>query len=555
MDRRSFIALAGGAGVAGGLAAVSGAAFLRWQELAPTVHYPGRAEGHYLRDLQRDLQRGGERAGKGLPAPSAVIETDVAILGSGIAGLSAAWKLKKLGHAGMLMIDGPQPFGNAAGGSFGDLAYPTGGHYLPLPSPESVHVREILFDLGIIQRDPLADKPTYDERYVLHGPEERLLYQGSWQEGFIPTHGVGAEELAEHARFFAEVERLRHLHGSDGKRVFVFPTVHSSRDPAFDALDTITLKDWLDQNGYRSPTLHWYLNYCCRDDYGTRYDKVSAWAGLHYYCSRWGQAANAGNGAWLTWPGGMQPVADALAAASGVQRRPGTVVSLKRIKDGAREGVEALCFSLVDGVAQTYLVRARKAICAMPVYVAARVVEGMRALGFDAAKHTPSYAPWMVANFLMKDFPRELPEAPLSWDNVVYQEPGLGYVVSTHQDIRAAPPAKTVFSAYVALSDRTPDAARKWMQSASASELVALASADLKAAYGWRFAACVERVDITLRGHAMAAPLPGFRSNAGLQALRELDGPIVFAHGDLSGFSVFEEAAWWGCQAALKVVR
>jgi hypothetical protein len=535
MERRSFL----GAAAVAGVSALAGAAgFQRWQEIPPTLHYPGRDEGHYLRDK------------KNLPAPTSVIETDVVILGSGIGGLAAAWKLNKAGHRGALMIDGPQPYGNAAGGHFGDLAFPTGGHYLPLPSPESVHVREILFDLGIIQRDPFAEKPYYDERYVLHGPEERLLYQGVWQDGFIPTAGVPAAELAEHRRFFAEVERLRQLRGSDGKRVFVFPTIESSRDPQFDALDQITLAQWLTNNGYRSPTLHWYLNYCCRDDYGTRYDKVSAWAGLHYYCSRWGQAANAGNGAWLTWPGGMAPVAEAMAKASGIARRAGTAVSLRTVAGG----VEALCFTLEAGVPRTFIVKARKAICAMPLYVAARVVESIGEIGFDAKQHTPTYAPWMVANFLMKAFPAELPASPLAWDNVVYQEPGLGYVVSTHQDIRVTPPAKTVFSAYVALSDRTPDAARKWMQAASADELVALASVDLKSAYGWKFAACVERVDITLRGHAMAAPLPGFRSNAGLKALREADGPILFAHADLSGFSVFEEAAWWGCKAAEKAL-
>jgi hypothetical protein len=212
MDRRSFLSVAG----AGGLALAGAGGVKAWQEITPRVNYPGRAEGHYLRE------RGS------LPAPSGMVEADVVILGSGIAGLTAAWKLNREGHRGALMIDGPQPYGNAAGGHFGELAYPTGGHYLPLPSPESRHVREILFDLGIIERDPFAEKPHYDERCVLHGPEERLLFNGAWQDGFIPTEGVGPDELAQHQRFFAEVERLRALRGADGKRIFVFPTMASS---------------------------------------------------------------------------------------------------------------------------------------------------------------------------------------------------------------------------------------------------------------------------------------------------------------------------------------
>ena len=165
MLRRSFLVWAG-AGAAGGLvAAGSVAGFQRWQEITPTLHYPGRDEGHFLRDLRN----------KPLPPPSQVLQTDIAILGSGIAGLTAAWKLKKLGKTDMLMVDGPQPHGNAAGGAFGEFEYPTGAHYLPLPSPESVHVREILADLGIIQKDPMGEKPYYDERFILHAPEELSL--------------------------------------------------------------------------------------------------------------------------------------------------------------------------------------------------------------------------------------------------------------------------------------------------------------------------------------------------------------------------------------------
>lgn len=61
-------------------------------------------------------------------------------------------------------------------------------------------------------------------------------------------------------------------------------------------------------------------------------------------------------------------------------------------------------------------------------------------------------------------------------------------------------------------------------------------------------------VEITVRGHAMATPDVGFLSRPGLLALREADGPVVFAHADLSGLSLFEEASYWGMRAARRVL-
>lgn len=537
MERRSFLISAAGAG--GGLAsmAITGGLYWHWQEMPVNLHYPGRDEGHFLRDLAK----------KGtLPPVQRELETEVVILGSGAAALTAAWKLAQRGKKDVLMLQGPQRFGNAAGAVLDGYACPTGAHYLPLPSPESIHIREMLYELGIILRDPYAEAPYYDERCVLHGPEERLLVNGEWQDGFLPTSDVPEWELAEHKRFFSYVERMRAQRGRDGRRVFVFPTVHSSQDPEWDALDKITLKQWLDKEGYRAPSLHWYLNYCCRDDYGRRYDEISAWAGLHYYCSRWGKAANASDGAWLTWPGGLAPLVEGLRSKAGIEPMPGTAYRLQ--ENGGK--VEVLAFTLHQGQVQTMRIRARKAICAMPLYVAARIMPEIGRLGFDLKRDVPQYAPWLVANFLLKDFPQELPHVPLSWDNVVYSEPGLGYVVSTHQEIRVRPPPKTVFTSYLALSHMEINAARKWVNQASAKEVLELVAADLRSAYGRKLAPCVERVEVTVRGHAMAAPVPGFRSNRGLQALREVDGNILFAHADLSGFSVFEEAAWWGARAA-----
>ena len=34
------------------------------------------------------------------------------------------------------------------------------------------------------------------------------------------------------------------------------------------ALDAISFAAWLDREGLHAPALRWYLDYCCRDDYG-----------------------------------------------------------------------------------------------------------------------------------------------------------------------------------------------------------------------------------------------------------------------------------------------
>jgi hypothetical protein len=82
-------------------------------------------------------------------------------------------------------------------------------------------------------------------------------------------------------------------------------------------------------------------------------------------------------------------------------------------------------------------------------------------------------------------------------------------------------------------------------------ELLELAAVDLKQAYGalelWRR---TRAVDITVRGHGMAIPGCGSLANPGLAALQAADGRLLFAHADLSGYSVFEEASWWGERAA-----
>lgn len=79
MDRRTFL-------VASAAASLAACGRTGWIETTPRVDYPGMREGHALRDHAA------------LPAPSGTIDTDVAILGAGAAGLSCAWQLARAGH-------------------------------------------------------------------------------------------------------------------------------------------------------------------------------------------------------------------------------------------------------------------------------------------------------------------------------------------------------------------------------------------------------------------------------------------------------------------------
>ena len=537
MKRRSFLLGAGAAG----LTAVSAAGFWRWQEIAPRLVYPGRAIGHRLRDLKPS----------DWPAPSAEITTDVAIVGSGVAGLTTAWRLAREGHTRFVLLRGPEPHGNAASGlaTVGGegLRYPTGAHYLPLPSMESTHVRTMLADFGVLQDGAATTTPTYDERVVVHAPDERLFRDGRWQEGLVPAGEGSATD-----RFFRDIDRLRDARGADGRKVFAIPVALASTDPQWTALDAMTFSAWLSREGHTDPALLWYLDYCCRDDYGADASAISAWSGLHYFAARNGQARNADRGAVLTWPEGLDALATALEAgafpaSTAARRIDGTALSIR----DTRRGVDVVCANVdANGALKTQVIHAKRVVSAMPLFVAKHVVASLKADGYDPAVHASPVAPWIVANFTMSRFPEEAEGAALAWDNVLYGSAGLGYVVSTHQEIRMAPSPSTVFTAYRALADRTPDDARRWMDTASASEIGTLAADELRAAYGWRFGLCVDRADITVRGHGMASPRPGTLANAGLRALRECDGPVLYAHADLSGYSVFEEAAWWGWQAA-----
>ena len=113
-------------------------------------------------------------------------DCDVLILGSGAAALSALWFLSRQGQRNVILAEGLERNGNNAAFVSGDLRAPGGAHYLALPSRESVALREMLADLGILESGVDSDAPRFRETDLVFAPMERLRYQGRWQEALLP---------------------------------------------------------------------------------------------------------------------------------------------------------------------------------------------------------------------------------------------------------------------------------------------------------------------------------------------------------------------------------
>lgn len=477
------------------------------------------------------------------PAPSANYQTHVLIAGGGVAGLAAARALRLTGVDDFALLELEDAAGgNARGTSVGGIACPMGAHYLPVPGDDAPDVQDLLEELGLRQR--LAGRWQYDERHLCHSPQERLYFNGHWQEGLLPIQGVGADTLAQYRRFATLVEQARE------QARWRIPAHLVPMDAFKRAWAAQRFDVYLTQQGLTDAHLRWYLDYCCRDDYGAGIATVSAWAGLHYFASRHGFAApgmdHAEREGLLTWPQGNGWLTERMAAPLGERLHAGRVVV--RIA-AVKQGVEVDAFNTATQTMERW--QARQVIVALPVLVAARVVQSPPEWLQHAAR-LAVYAPWLVANVHIDQALDDRPGAAPSWDNVIYggaaKAPGLGYVDAMHQSLQRVPSA-TVLTYYRAFGEGVqtdPHAGRKRFMQAPWTHWRDSILAELSVPHP-DLPSKATRLDVTRYGHAMAIPVPSPEGRIGLRPVGLADaspreGRMHFAHSDWAGYSVFEEA-------------
>jgi hypothetical protein len=464
------------------------------------------AAGHLLRDR------------KSFPAAKQTVKIPIVIVGGGISGLSAAWRLKKRGFEDFVLLEmNEQAGGNARSGENEITAYPWAAHYVPVPGKQATYVRELFTDLGVLKNG------EWEERYLVFAPQERLFLYGRWQDGIEPAVGLTQKDREQFQRLEESLAKYR----KSGAFTVPLELGYSKR---FAELDQISFADWLKGNGFDSRLLNWYMNYACRDDYGALAGDTSAWAGIHYFSSR--EAEEKGP---LTWPEGNGWITKRLLERVGDKVRTSQMV--RGIVQSAR-GVRVF--------AGDTEYKAEFVVFSAPTFLGPYIIDGFPRLNDFV------YSPWLTANLTLERLPASRGAEP-SWDTVFLDSPTLGYVDATHQSLRTHID-RTVWTFYWALADGTPSQNRQMLLEKDWSYWKEAILRDLEPVHK-DIRQCVSRMDIMRMGHAMIRPTVGAMSSDERIRLKRRDGRILFANSDLSGISIFEEAQFHGVEAAQVALR
>jgi hypothetical protein len=213
----------------------------------------------------------------------------------------------------------------------------------------------------------------------------------------------------------------------------------------------------------------------------------------------------------------------------------------------SEKGVDVICHQ--DGSLKGF--HAEKVIFAAPVFTAPYLIRGFRGdAPFDAAEF--QHNAWFVANLFLKDRPkpRFARDFPLAWDNVIYESPSLGYVNATHQ--KGIDYGPTVLTYYYPMCHE--EAGRTKLFDYAWHDLADVCLTDLARAHPDIYE-LTTRIDIMRWGHAMVSPRPNFIWSGIREKAVKPYRNIHFAHTDLSGIALFEEAFYHGLRAVGEVVK
>lgn len=230
------------------------------------------------------------------PLSNKVTYTDVAIIGTGPAGLICANRLLDLGVDNIILLDScnrpggsTKSFDSCQGRSYSGYLtqnVPWAASRLSIPDGNDENLLNFLQDQKIIEKFDAAGRAQYASEALAFYPQERLLNAGRWFFGNYDSTDL-PQQNAKDERLFAEnfdnfLEHMEHKRGRDGKLYFTAPQSLVSVEAK--ALEQLTLKEYLQQKHLLAENVEQFINRIVCSESGLTISQISAWAGIYQLC-------------------------------------------------------------------------------------------------------------------------------------------------------------------------------------------------------------------------------------------------------------------------------
>lgn len=439
--------------------------------------------------------------------------TEYLIVGGGIAGMSAAYKLK---DQDFLLFELSDTFGgSSSGGNHGNTPLCHGAHYdLSYPSNYGKEAIKMLQDLDIIQYDSFSDSWGFiDKKYLIpRNKESQTFAYGEFRKDVLPNE-------TEKAAF---VELMKSFAGK-----MPMPTRLIDKD--LRKLNDISFLKWLQRKMTVSDEFIEGLDYHMKDDYGAGANKVSALAGIHYFACR----------PYYTKPVELfsPPEGNFYFIKKIYDRLPKDCLTTSHLVKLIRENEDGFEVQVIDVVKKEItLVSSKKIIFAGHKHALKYI--------FPRDYHLfqkIEYAPWVVVNFVLNK----------SWKNNAFWQNEiisadkslLGFVDSKAQFSTAED--KRVLTVYFCFLPEE----REMMSLIEARKqtFIDQTLTHLEKYFDRSLKSQIEKVVIKQMGHAMPIPKPGYLFNDGNE-LRS-NPNLVYAGVDNGRLPLLFEAIDSGIEA------
>jgi phytoene dehydrogenase-like protein len=504
LTRRQFlIGAAGTAGYLGLNGALPRLAFASPDLGTPRGVWGGSEPGH-CHDTVRD--------GGTIPAPSSRRAAQVCVVGGGLSGLAAAYRLRDTDV--VLLEHLASTGGHCARGRWKDVYYSECAAYFVEPEdPLDKFYDELRFPIAKIEEP--SDSALIADKYVLD------------------TFGTGANKLPypdAARRDFVRMRRdmLKLLESDDYPNMPI-----EDATPLARKLDRMTFADWvLKEQGYH-PAVKIFVDLYCRSAFGApSSEHLSAFAGLNFWASEFMPR--------YTFPGGNALAAEMLHAAVEKAGRGRIVSPATAVFVEPREGGVSVTY--LDREGRSHLVEAKTAIMACPKFVARHIVKGIPKDQLGVIGEL-SYGSYVVANALCS-----APVVEASYDTWTDAAPFTDFIVAdwvTRTGVaRRAKTSHQVISVYWPLAYDHDAALKEGSYAAFRDGAVAGLDRLLPGAKG-------KIVDVRLArwGHALCHAKPGWYTEKS-ETVKRAVGRVLFAHSDNQGLPAFESALVEGLEAA-----